>query len=108
MVAEDGADETKTKPGTYSGEMVKSSKYCAVCGDKAFNFNFNAITCESCKAFFRRNALREKVSKKYTFVNVVWRLEDRFVFQNMQKRSTVSRFLALDSHLGRHAISPLD
>lgn len=31
-----------------------------VCGDKALGYNFNAITCESCKAFFRRNALLTK------------------------------------------------
>lgn len=39
------------------------SKKCAVCGDKALGYNFNAITCESCKAFFRRNALKTKVMK---------------------------------------------
>ncbi|KAK7109865.1 nuclear hormone receptor family member nhr-8-like isoform X2 [Littorina saxatilis] len=33
-------------------------KVCRVCGDKALAHNFDAITCESCKAFFRRNALR--------------------------------------------------
>ncbi|XP_055902957.1 nuclear hormone receptor HR96 [Eupeodes corollae] len=36
------------------------SKCCMVCGDKALGYNFNAITCESCKAFFRRNALAKK------------------------------------------------
>ncbi|XP_044755633.1 nuclear hormone receptor HR96 [Coccinella septempunctata] len=35
-------------------------KVCGVCGDKALGCNFNAITCESCKAFFRRNALIQK------------------------------------------------
>uniref|UniRef100_W8C454 Nuclear hormone receptor HR96 n=1 Tax=Ceratitis capitata TaxID=7213 RepID=W8C454_CERCA len=35
-------------------------KSCAVCGDKALGYNFNAVTCESCKAFFRRNALAKK------------------------------------------------
>ena len=40
----------------------KSPKVCAVCGDKALGYNFNAVTCESCKAFFRRNALKDKVS----------------------------------------------
>lgn len=39
---------------------VVDPKVCGVCGDKALGNNFNAITCESCKAFFRRNALRTK------------------------------------------------
>ncbi|ESO91091.1 hypothetical protein LOTGIDRAFT_100616, partial [Lottia gigantea] len=30
------------------------------CGDKALGYNFDAITCESCKAFFRRNASKNK------------------------------------------------
>lgn len=33
-------------------------KKCRVCGDKALGFNFNGLSCESCKIFFRRNALR--------------------------------------------------
>lgn len=36
------------------------AKLCGVCGDKALGYNFNAVTCESCKAFFRRNALIQK------------------------------------------------
>lgn len=68
---------------------MSPSKFCQVCGDKvrenhnwiisnennrffviannfislilkALGYNFNAITCESCKAFFRRNALTKK------------------------------------------------
>lgn len=38
-------------------------KICLVCGDKALGYNFNAISCESCKAFFRRNALSSKELK---------------------------------------------
>lgn len=50
---------------------------CVVCGARAFGYNFDRITCESCKgkintndscqtisfplAFFRRNALRNQV-----------------------------------------------
>ncbi|XP_012946296.1 vitamin D3 receptor B [Aplysia californica] len=37
-------------------EASKKDKYCLVCGDKALGYNFNAVSCESCKAFFRRNA----------------------------------------------------
>lgn len=40
--------------------MSQIDKVCMVCGDKALGYNFNAVTCESCKAFFRRNALSSK------------------------------------------------
>lgn len=43
-----------------SGNKRPDSKKCGVCGDRALGYNFNAITCESCKAFFRRNALKNK------------------------------------------------
>ncbi|CAF2104974.1 unnamed protein product [Rotaria magnacalcarata] len=35
---------------------------CVVCGSSALGYNFDAITCESCKAFFRRNALKDPAS----------------------------------------------
>ena len=34
----------------------KGDLKCQVCGANANGYNFDAITCESCKAFFRRNA----------------------------------------------------
>ncbi|KAG7162620.1 Nuclear hormone receptor HR96-like 2, partial [Homarus americanus] len=49
------SDEAST-----SGGKRADSKKCGVCGDRALGYNFNAITCESCKAFFRRNALKNK------------------------------------------------
>jgi len=39
----------------------EANKICGVCGDRALGYNFNAVSCESCKAFFRRNALKNKV-----------------------------------------------
>lgn len=41
-------------------EKKKENKtlFCVVCGAKALGYNFDQITCESCKAFFRRNALK--------------------------------------------------
>ncbi|KMQ97091.1 nuclear hormone receptor hr96 [Lasius niger] len=38
----------------------EATKTCGVCGDRALGYNFNAVSCESCKAFFRRNALKNK------------------------------------------------
>jgi len=34
---------------------------CLVCGDIARGINFDVMTCMSCKAFFRRNAIRDNV-----------------------------------------------
>lgn len=61
-------DETNSKAG------VEKSKVCSVCGDKALGYNFNAVTCESCKAFFRRNALKDKVSNHYQNRNSFYKL----------------------------------
>ncbi len=55
-----GADGTPTA-GNEKPDSCKN-KFCSVCGDKALGYNFNALTCESCKAFFRRNALKNKAS----------------------------------------------
>ncbi|CAG2103586.1 unnamed protein product, partial [Medioppia subpectinata] len=38
----------------------KLHKICEVCGDKGNGRNFGVITCESCKAFFRRFGLKNK------------------------------------------------
>jgi len=42
---------------------AKENRVCGVCGDKALGYNFDAISCESCKAFFRRNAPKGLVSR---------------------------------------------
>ena len=34
---------------------------CVICGSTANGYNFDVISCESCKSFFRRNALRTPV-----------------------------------------------
>lgn len=53
---DDGGSQKKEFPAGLQ-------KICLVCGDKALGYNFNAISCESCKAFFRRNALTSKEFK---------------------------------------------
>ncbi len=45
-----------------NGPASGSHKSCVVCSDHAVNNNFGQITCESCKAFFRRNAHKMEVS----------------------------------------------
>ncbi|CAH8445016.1 unnamed protein product [Dicrocoelium dendriticum] len=49
----------KFKQSTHSKQPTSSEKFCKVCGDRAVNHNFGQLTCESCKAFFRRNAHKE-------------------------------------------------
>lgn len=50
---------TSLSSSSMNGKRTKGEtqdKVCGVCGDRAIGFNFDAISCESCKAFFRRNA----------------------------------------------------
>lgn len=46
---------------TSSKKTKAGSLTCVVCGSPANGYNFDAISCESCKAFFRRNALKDPV-----------------------------------------------
>lgn len=40
-----------------------NGRVCTVCSDRANGYNFGVLTCESCKAFFRRNAAKHKEIK---------------------------------------------
>jgi hypothetical protein len=40
---------------------------CVVCGSNARGYNFGAITCMSCKMFFRRHALTSIVNIVFLF-----------------------------------------
>jgi hypothetical protein len=42
-------------------KLKTGSLTCVVCGATANGYNFDVISCESCKAFFRRNAFKDPV-----------------------------------------------
>jgi len=44
---------------------------CSICAGPAHGYNFDAITCESCKAFFRRNALKSDVCINKIFIKLL-------------------------------------
>ena len=43
-------------------KTIHGSLTCVICESPATGYNFGVIACESCKAFFRRNALKNPVS----------------------------------------------
>ena len=57
----------KSKPNQKTTEN-KRKKICQICGDFSLGFNFGAVSCESCKAFFRRNAVKMKVRKSMKYL----------------------------------------
>ncbi|CAF5051802.1 unnamed protein product, partial [Rotaria sp. Silwood1] len=73
-IIEDSIDEYLDNPNLSVSYMIekydvpmtnndknksKKNLRCIVCNGRAFGYNFDRISCESCKAFFRRNALRD-------------------------------------------------
>ncbi|XP_025096039.1 nuclear hormone receptor family member nhr-48-like [Pomacea canaliculata] len=48
-------------------QRVQGKKICQVCGDKALAHHFGALACETCKAFFRRNAVKPQETRKCVF-----------------------------------------
>lgn len=62
LVSERRAVMDAVTPGSKQRKTVRDEKVCGVCGDRALSYNFDAISCESCKAFFRRNAPKGLVS----------------------------------------------
>ena len=46
------------------GRKKNDGLICSICQGPAHGYNFDAITCESCKAFFRRNALKSNVRRE--------------------------------------------
>ncbi|KAL8587037.1 hypothetical protein ACOMHN_023427 [Nucella lapillus] len=59
----EGELHSDQKSSIHRRDKSKNCKICGVCGDRALGYNFNAVTCESCKAFFRRNAFKDSQIK---------------------------------------------
>ena len=59
----DATNEIAVSPASaISKRRLNGSLICVICGAPATGYNFGAIACESCKAFFRRNAFKNLVS----------------------------------------------
>ncbi len=62
-----GGHSPSHSPTGTSGQQQQRNPFigrsaCVVCGDRARGCNFGAITCASCKEFFRRNAFKMTAS----------------------------------------------
>ena len=55
--------QTSSKLNPNSHLSDKRALICVICGSIARGYNFGAITCMSCKIFFRRNALARTVNR---------------------------------------------
>ncbi|KAK4475898.1 hypothetical protein MN116_001143 [Schistosoma mekongi] len=65
----DGLSQSSSRKHSLSGVVrtrrrkagiSEEERVCIVCGEAASGYNFDRLTCESCKAFFRRNALKPR------------------------------------------------
>lgn len=54
-------DITEQNP-TKKRKKSSINKVCVICGDKAIGYNYGAISCASCKAFFHRIGNEDLVS----------------------------------------------
>lgn len=52
-------EEPKPDTANFERPARGKVKICGVCGDRAKSFHFGAISCDSCKAFFRRSVQNE-------------------------------------------------
>ena len=61
-----GPSNEKKQQKSNANSRDENRLVCVVCGAEANGYNFDAVTCESCKAFFRRNAFRSIVNESFS------------------------------------------
>jgi ribosomal protein L37AE/L43A len=54
-------NKTKRRKQQEQEKHFSQSGFCQVCDDKASIVNYGALTCQSCKTFFRRNGFHPEV-----------------------------------------------
>lgn len=79
---------------------------CRVCGDDACGYNFDALTCHSCKLFFRRNAYRVSLlPRNYLLFYKLLSTLALSSFSPKYKRSSFSSFLNATFTVGNLAFT---
>ena len=64
----DSNDQDSSKATKTSRKSLDAT--CVICGDRAIGFNYDVLSCASCKAFFRRNAQKDKVCVTVAFLRI--------------------------------------
>ena len=72
--------ESRRKLNPRQGKTLSTSNICQVCGDSASIYNYGALSCQSCKTFFRRNASHPYVRNLFLI-----QLDFLFIFLNKYK-----------------------
>jgi hypothetical protein len=68
-----------------SPKINKKTNSCKVCGGDARIKNYGALSCQSCKTFFRRNGFRPEVCNFYIIylINIIFFCNSLLVDVNM-------------------------
>lgn len=56
----DSSDNNQSKP--IKTQKTSNNMICKICDDHAIGYNYDILSCASCKIFFRRNAHLDLVS----------------------------------------------
>ncbi len=59
-------------------KVSRQSKLCQICGDKASVVNYGALSCQSCKTFFRRNGFHPQVCSFFHDIFIQYRYQFGF------------------------------